>query len=98
MSPDIVAVGGFVILFVLMLLRVPIGIAMGLIGVVGFGLMNDFGPALALLAQSPIRTATEAGFGVIPMFLLMGAIASASGMSRELFQAANSFLGHRRGG
>jgi C4-dicarboxylate transporter, DctM subunit len=83
---------------VLMLLRVPIGIAMGLIGVAGFGLMGDFGPALKLLSQSPIRTATEAGFGVIPMFLLMGAIASASGMSRELFQAANSFLGHRRGG
>ncbi len=86
------------LLFALMLLRVPIGIAMGLIGVAGFGLMGDFGPALKLLSQSPIRTATEAGFGVIPMFLLMGAIASASGMSRELFQAANSFLGHRRGG
>src|SRR6185295_3041638 len=81
-----------------MLLRVPIGIAMGLVGIAGFGLMNDFGPALKLLSQSPIRTATEAGFGVIPMFLLMGAIASASGMSRELFQAANSFLGHRSGG
>jgi tripartite ATP-independent transporter DctM subunit len=98
MNPDLVAIGGFVLLFVLMLLRVPIGIAMGLIGVAGFGLMGDFGPALKLLSQSPIRTATEAGFGVIPMFLLMGAIASASGMSRELFQAANSFLGHRRGG
>ncbi len=98
MNPDLVAIGGFVLLFVLMLLRVPIGIAMGLIGVGGFGLMGDFGPALKLLSQSPIRTATEAGFGVIPMFLLMGAIASASGMSRELFQAANSFLGHRRGG
>ena len=98
MNPDLAALGGFVLLFVLMLLRVPIGIAMGLIGVAGFGLMGDFGPALKLLSQSPIRTATEAGFGVIPMFLLMGAIASASGMSRELFQAANSFLGHRRGG
>jgi tripartite ATP-independent transporter DctM subunit len=97
-NPDLAALGGFVLLFVLMLLRVPIGIAMGLIGVAGFGLMGDFGPALKLLSQSPIRTATEAGFGVIPMFLLMGAIASASGMSRELFQAANSFLGHRRGG
>jgi len=98
MNPDLVAIGGFVALFALMLLRVPIGIAMGLIGVAGFGLMGDLGPALKLLSQSPIRTATEAGFGVIPMFLLMGAIASASGMSRELFQAANSFLGHRRGG
>src|SRR5258708_7608166 len=81
-----------------MLLRVPIGIAMGLVGIAGFGLLGGGAPALKLLAQSPIRTATDAGFGVIPMFLLMGAVASVSGMSRELFHAANTFLGHRRGG
>ncbi len=98
LTPDLIAIGGFVLLFALMLLRVPIGIAMGLVGIGGFGLLGGFAPALKLLAQSPIRTATDAGFGVIPMFLLMGAIASVSGMSRELFHAANSFLGHRRGG
>ena len=98
LNPELVAIGGFVLLFVLMLLRVPIGIAMGLVGIGGFGLLADFGPALKLLAQSPIRTATDAGFGVIPMFLLMGAIASVSGMSRELFYSANTFLGRFRGG
>ena len=98
MSTDAVAVAGFVALFVLMLLRVPVGIAMGLIGVAGFGYVADIGPALKLLAQSPIRTATSAEFAVIPMFLLMGALASTSGMSRELFRAANTFLGHFRGG
>ena len=45
-----------------------------------------------------MRTVTDYTFGVIPMFLLMGAFVSASGMSRELFQAANTFLGHWRGG
>jgi tripartite ATP-independent transporter DctM subunit len=45
-----------------------------------------------------MRTATSAEFAVIPLFLLMGAFASSSGMSRELFRAANSFLGHLRGG
>ncbi len=85
-------------LFALMLLRFPIGLAMGAVGVVGFGSLVGFAPALKLLAQSPIRTATDAGFAVIPMFLLMGTIASISGMSSELFQAANSFLGHRKGG
>ncbi len=98
MSPDLIATLGFVLLFTLMVLRVPIGIAMGLVGVAGFGMMAGMGPALKLLAESPIRTATDEGFGVIPLFLLMGAIASASGMSRELFQTANAFLGHRRGG
>jgi tripartite ATP-independent transporter DctM subunit len=45
-----------------------------------------------------MRTVTDYTFGVIPMFLLMGAFVSNSGMSRELFRAANSFLGHLRGG
>ena len=99
MSSDAVAVSGFAALFALMLLRVPVGIAMGVVGVVGFGYMiGDIGPALKLLAQSPIRTATDAEFAVIPLFLLMGAFASASGMSRELFRASNTFLGHLRGG
>jgi C4-dicarboxylate transporter DctM subunit len=99
MSTDVVAILGFVSLFGLMLLRVPVGIAMGTVGVLGFGyLVGDIKPALRLLAQSPIRTATDAEFAVIPLFLLMGAFASASGMSRELFRASNTFLGHLRGG
>jgi tripartite ATP-independent transporter DctM subunit len=99
MSTDAVAVTGFVSLFALMMLRVPVGIAMGLVGVLGFGyLVGDITPALKILATSPIRTATDAQFAVIPLFLLMGAFASASGMSRELFRAANTFLGHLRGG
>ncbi|MGH7878125.1 MAG: TRAP transporter large permease [Candidatus Binataceae bacterium] len=99
MSTDAVAVAGFAALFALMMLRVPVGIAMGAVGVLGFGyIVGDITPALKLLAQSPIRTATDAEFAVIPLFLLMGAFASASGMSRELFRASNTFLGHMRGG
>ena len=98
MDPSLVAIAGFVALFALMLLRMPIGLAMAAVGICGFGYMSGFGPALNLLAQSPIRTATDANFAVIPMFLLMGTIASASGMSGELFHAANTFLGHRKGG
>ncbi len=99
MSTDAVAITGFLSLFALMMLRVPVGIAMGTVGVLGFGyLIGDIHPALKLLSQSPIRTATDAEFAVIPLFLLMGAFASASGMSRELFRASNTFLGHLRGG
>jgi tripartite ATP-independent transporter DctM subunit len=98
LDQSVITIGGFVALFALMLLRFPIGLAMGAVGIVGFGGIVGFDPALKLLAQSPIRTATDAGFAVIPMFLLMGTIASVSGMSSELFQAANSFLGHRKGG
>ena len=99
MSTNAVALLGFASLFALMLLRVPVGIAMGTVGVLGFGYMiGGLTPALKLLAQSPIRTATDAEFAVIPLFLLMGSFASASGMSRELFRASNTFLGHLRGG
>ncbi|MCO6385544.1 TRAP transporter large permease subunit [Aliihoeflea sp. 40Bstr573] len=98
MSTNFVAAGGFVTLFVLLILRVPIGVAMGLVGVAGFGLLAAWDPALNLLAISPIRTVTDYSLGLIPMFILMGAVASASGMSGELYRAANSFLGHRKGG
>ncbi|PIT73077.1 C4-dicarboxylate ABC transporter permease [Limnohabitans sp. B9-3] len=98
MSTDAVAVIGFVVLFVLMLLRVPVGMAMGLVGVVGYSYIAGTGPALKLIGQTSMRTVTDYTFGVIPMFMLMGAFVSVSGVSRELFRAANSFIGHLRGG
>jgi C4-dicarboxylate transporter DctM subunit len=97
-SADSVAVIGFIVLFVLMLLRVPVGMAMGLVGVTGFGYLVGSGPALKLIGQTSMRTVTDYTFGVIPMFLLMGAFVSASGISSELFRAANTFVGHRKGG
>jgi len=98
MSTDAVAIIGFLVLFALMLLRVPVGMAMGLVGVTGFGYIVGGIPALKMVGQTSMRTVTDYTFGVIPMFLLMGAFVSNSGMSRELFHAANSFLGHLRGG
>jgi tripartite ATP-independent transporter DctM subunit len=97
-SPDTVAILGFVALFALMLLRVPVGMAMGLVGVTGFGYLTGATPALKMVGQTSMRIVTDYTFGVIPMFLFMGAIVSRSGMSREMFQAANRFVGHWRGG
>src|SRR6201994_2764410 len=93
-----VAIIGFVVLFGLMLLRVPVGMAMGLVGVTGFGYIVGAEPALKMVGQTSMRIVTDYTFGVIPMFLLMGSVASRSGMSRELFQAAHRFVGHWRGG
>ena len=98
MSPDAVAIIGFVSLFALMLLRVPVGMAMGLVGVSGFAYLVGGTPALKSVGLTSMRTVTDYTFGVIPMFLLMGAFVSNSGMSRELFRAANSFVGHFKGG
>jgi tripartite ATP-independent transporter DctM subunit len=98
MSSDAVALTGFITLFVLMLLRVPIGMALGLVGVGGFAYLTSGGPALKIVGHTTMRTVTDFNFAVIPLFLLMGSFATTSGMSRELFRAANSFLGHLRGG
>src|SRR3954468_21615779 len=98
MSSDTVAIIGFVSLFVLMLLRVPVGMAMGLVGVTGFGYLTSGAPALKIVGHTTMRTVTDFNFAVVPLFLLMGAFATTSGMSRELFRAANGFLGHLRGG
>jgi C4-dicarboxylate transporter DctM subunit len=98
MNRDLVALYGFVAMFLLMAVRVPIGIAMGLVGVGGFAVLSGWAPALNLLGNVPISVLTDYNLSVIPMFILMGAFASHSGMSRELFAAGRAWFGHRRGG
>jgi len=98
MSGDAIAISAFVVLFALMVLRVPVGIAMGLVGVGGFAAVSSTQPALNLFGIVPLRTGNDYDLALIPMFILMGSLATASGLSRELFRASNAWLGHRRGG
>lgn len=98
MDRDLVALLGFVGMFLLMALRVPIGVAMGIAGVGGFALLSGLKPGLNLLANVPLSVVTDYNLSVIPMFILMGAFASRSGMSTELFSAGRAWLGHLRGG
>jgi C4-dicarboxylate transporter DctM subunit len=98
MSTDLVAIAGFVALFVLMLLRVPVGMAMGLVGVGGTAYLIGGTPALKQVGHTSMRSVTDWNFAVVPLFLLMGSFATNSGMSRELFRAANAYLGQLRGG
>lgn len=95
---DFLAISGFVALFAMMLLRVPVGIAMGLVGVGGFAGVVGWKPALAQLANSPLRTITDFNLSLIPFFVLMGVLATNSGMSRELFRTGQKWLGSFRGG
>jgi C4-dicarboxylate transporter DctM subunit len=98
MDRDLVALLGFVAMFVLMALRVPIGVAMGIVGVLGFAVIAGWGPGLNLLANVPLSVLTDYNLSIIPMFILMGAFATQAGMSRELFNAGNAWVGHRTGG
>jgi C4-dicarboxylate transporter, DctM subunit len=95
---ELAAVLGFVALFGLMALRVPIGVSMGIVGVGGFAILVGLDPALSQLGLSTMRVVTNYAFGLVPLFILMGYIATETGLSRELYAAARAWVGHRRGG
>jgi tripartite ATP-independent transporter DctM subunit len=89
---------GLLVMVVLLAVRVPVAIAMMAAGMGGYIALNGLEPLLKYLETAAYWRFASYDFSVIPMFLLMGEFASRSGLSRSLFQAANSFLGHRRGG
>ena len=89
---------GFVAIFVLALLRLPLSFSMGLVGVVGIGLTRGWDPALASTAQVVYETGFAYTLSVIPLFILMGNFVARAGLAHELFAAAEAFVGHFRGG
>ena len=92
------AIIAIVILLLLVALHVPIGVAMGLIGVVGFGLMTNFDAGLSILATEAGGIMTNFNISIIPLFLLMGSFTACSGMADDLYRVAYALVGHRRGG
>jgi tripartite ATP-independent transporter DctM subunit len=90
----------FPILLCLIFIRAPIGLAMLLCGFGGwyFAMNGNPTPLLAKLKSETYSTFSNYSLTIIPMFLLMGQFATLSGMSTALFKAAESFLGHRKGG
>jgi C4-dicarboxylate transporter, DctM subunit len=89
---------GFVAIFVLALLRLPLSFSMGLVGVAGIGLTRGWEPALASTAQVVYETGFAYTLSVIPLFILMGNFVARAGLAHELFSAAEAFVGHFRGG
>lgn len=99
MDPLTIVLLGMGALFVLIALHFPIGVAMAIVGVVGFWLqIGVWGPAISLLGIEAVGLLTNTDLAVIPLFLLMGSFATAGGLSRDIFNLINAFLGHRRGG
>ncbi len=90
----------FPVLLGLIFIRAPIGLAMLLCGFGGwyFAMNGNPIPLLAKLKSETYTTFSNYSLTIIPMFLLMGQFATLSGMSTALFKAAESFLGHRKGG
>jgi tripartite ATP-independent transporter DctM subunit len=99
MTDPIVLTGfGMAGMFVLILLHVPIGVAMGLAGLVGFGILSGFGPGLSLFGTEPIGILANPDLAVVPLFLLMGSLAAVSGLSGDIYKLVYALVGHRPGG
>ncbi len=99
MSDVVIGALSFPILLGLIFLRVPIGLAMFTVGFGGLVFVNgDAFIAVARLKSETYTTFSSYSLSIIPMFLLMGHFATLGGMSQALFKAAESFLGHRKGG
>lgn len=98
MSPVTTGIVGIALLLVLFLLKMPVAFAMTLVGVAGFAYLTGWDPALGLLTQDIFETFSSYPLSVIPMFILMGSFAFASGISRRLYDTAYTWVGQLRGG
>jgi tripartite ATP-independent transporter DctM subunit len=94
------ALVGLVAMLLLAFVRVPIALAMAIVGVVGYAYMRDWNwaPAFASLQTRLYETGRNYTLSVVPLFILMGNFVTRAGMSQELFRAAYAFIGHLRGG
>ncbi len=99
MAEEFVVAGtGFAALLLLLALRCPIGLAMLVVGAAGYAHIVDATRLLAYLKTTPFYLFANYTLSVIPLFILMGALAERGGLARDLFTAANALIGHRRGG
>ena len=89
---------GMALLLILMALRLPVAFAMIVAGLAGITLLNSWSAAVSTLFTETWATLTFVELTVIPLFVLMGNIASTSGMSRDLYNTAYAWIGHFRGG
>jgi C4-dicarboxylate transporter, DctM subunit len=98
MTPVLAGYLSIVVLVLLIFARMQIGIGMALVGFLGFAFIAGLEPALGLLRMVPYATFASQEMSVIPLFILMGAFAFASGLSEDLYRAAHKMLGQYRGG
>ncbi|SPF80218.1 TRAP transporter large permease [Pseudoprimorskyibacter insulae] len=98
MSSFALGVWGMVALFGLLALRVPVAFAMFAVGFTGIAILNGFSSATSTLASEAFTLAASAELVVVPLFILMGNVATETGMSRKLYDAAYAMIGSVRGG
>jgi tripartite ATP-independent transporter DctM subunit len=98
MDPLTLALGSLGVMLMLLALRFPIGVAMGVVAFFGFWYVRNFDVALSVLRDTPFAFAANWDLSAIPMFLLMGSVAGNSGIGTALFRAALAWFGWMPGG
>ncbi|PJE27448.1 TRAP transporter, DctM subunit [Pseudooceanicola antarcticus] len=98
MSGEMIGLVGMLILLVLLVLRIPVALAMFAVGFVGIWALRDLNSAMSLMASESFTLASSAELVVVPLFILMGNVASVTGMSARLYDAAYAIIGRLRGG
>ena len=89
---------GFAFLLFLILSKVPIPMAMAVVGFIGFGEAINYHASLSMVAQVASEEGMNYGLSVVPLFILMGNFVTQSGLSHELYKSSYAFLGHKKGG
>ncbi|MCW5770184.1 MAG: TRAP transporter large permease [Rhodospirillaceae bacterium] len=98
MSPALIGAVGLGVLLLLIALRIPIAIAMASVGIVGGALINGWSSLAFIVGSQPFATVFPYTLSVIPLFVMMGVFAAHAGLSRSLYEAIYSLIGHWRGG
>jgi tripartite ATP-independent transporter DctM subunit len=96
---SVAAIGllGVALLLALILARVPIALALASAGLLGYAAIDGWAPALKMAGLVPYQLASSYSLSVVPLFILMGSIASRANMATELFQASNAVFSGIRG-
>ena len=98
MSGPAIGALGFLAVLVLIAARVPVAIAMGAVGAVGYGVVNGWSSLPFVLGRAPFESVFPASLSVLPLFIMMGIFSAHGGLSRSLYATVAAFVGHLRGG
>lgn len=98
MDSIIIGIGGIMLMFLLLLLRMHIGFAMALSGFLGFAVLTSFTAGFSMIGMVTFKTGASYALTVIPLFVLMGQLVNTSRMGFELYQACYRLIGFLPGG
>jgi len=97
MAPQTIGLLGMLALLALIFMRVPVAVSLGIVGFAGYAAIEGWQKALLVLGNTPFDIASGYALSVVPLFILMGALASEFGMSAKLFKATKSLFNGFRG-